>query len=160
MCKYMKKEKKDLVVQLDEIDFLIVELLEDDAKLNTKEVAEKVGLSNTPTYERIKRLEKLGIIKNYKAIIDKKKLGYSLTVLCNVQLKSHASEYLEEFEQEIIKLKEVATCYHIAGHFDYLLKVDITDMEEYAVFVKEKLSKIPHIATVQSSFVMRTLKEN
>jgi len=156
----MKKEKKELAAQLDEIDFLIVALLEDNAKLNTKEIAEKVGLSNTPTYERIKRLEKLGIIRNYRAIIDKKKLGYSLTVLCNVQLKSHASEYLEEFEQEIIKLKEVVTCYHIAGHFDYLLKVEITDMEEYAVFIKDKLAKIPHIATVQSSFVMRTLKEN
>jgi len=142
----------------DEIDSLILQLLENDGKLNTKELAEKIGLSTTPTYERVKRLERNGIIKKYRAVIDKKKLGIALEVLCNVQLESHASKYLDEFESKVIELEEVKECYHIAGHFDYLLQVEIGNMEEYAVFVKEKLSKIPHIATVQSSFVMRTLK--
>lgn len=154
----MKSERLETLFQLDDLDQLIVQLLADNAKLNTKEVAEKIGLSTTPTYERIKRLEKSGVISKYIAVINKKKLGITLTVLCNVQLKSHAAEYLEEFEQEIVKLEEVVVCYHIAGHFDYLLKIEISDMETYSVFVKDKLAKIPHIATVQSSFVMRDLK--
>jgi DNA-binding Lrp family transcriptional regulator len=154
----MAKELKEDSIFLDEIDRLLLELLKSNAKWNTKELAEKVGLTNTPTYERVKRLEKFGFIKGYRAVLDSKKMGLSLLVLINVQLKSHASTYLEEFEQEIITLSEVETCYHIAGHFDYLLQVEIEDMEAYAVFVKEKLSKIPHIATVQSSFVMRKLK--
>lgn len=155
----MAKEIKTEQIALDEIDALLLELLVANAKWNTKELAEKVGLSNTPTYERVKRLERLGVIKGYRAVLDSKKIGFNLLVLINVQLKSHAFNYLEEFEIEVVKLKEVETCYHIAGHFDYLLQVEITDMEEYSEFVKEKLSKIPHIATVQSSFVMRRLKE-
>ncbi|MEZ4890660.1 MAG: Lrp/AsnC family transcriptional regulator [Crocinitomicaceae bacterium] len=145
--------------QLDAIDQQILLLLKSNAKLGTKEIAAQIGLTTTPTYERIRRLEKRGIIKSYTAIIDKKKQGLMLSVLCNVQLKSHAAEYLEEFEQAIIQLDEVTDCFHIAGNFDYLLKIYIKDMDSYAVFVKEKLAVIPHIATVQSSFVMRTLKE-
>ncbi|HNR85380.1 MAG TPA: Lrp/AsnC family transcriptional regulator [Taishania sp.] len=145
--------------QLDAIDQQILLLLKSNAKLGTKEIAAQIGLTTTPTYERIRRLEKRGIIKSYTAIIDKKKQGLTLSVLCNVQLKSHAAEYLEEFEQAIIQLDEVTDCFHIAGNFDYLLKIYIKDMDSYAVFVKEKLAVIPHIATVQSSFVMRTLKE-
>lgn len=155
----MAKTIKEEHISLDEIDYLLLELLETNAKWNTKELAEKVGLSTTPTYERIKRMERLGVIKGYRAVLDSKKMGFNLLVLINVQLKSHASNYLEEFESQIITLPEVEACYHIAGQFDYLLQVEIADMEEYAVFVKEKLSKIPHIATVQSSFVMRKLKE-
>ncbi len=145
--------------QLDETDFKLINILEADAKLNTKEMAQKVGLTNTPVYERIKRLERLGIIKRYSAIIDRKKLGIELTVLCNVQLKSHAAEFLETFEEAIVKLPEIVSCFHIAGNFDYLLKVEVTDMDAYSQFIKEKLARVPHIATVQSSFVMRIIKE-
>lgn len=155
----MEKEFLSESFQIDETDHKILELLKLNAKLGTKEIASQVGLTITPTYERIRRLEKRGIIKSYIAVLDKKKQGYALNVLCNVQLKSHAADYLEEFEQAIIHLEEVTDCYHIAGNFDYLLKISIRDMDSYAVFVKEKLAVIPHIATVQSSFVMRVLKE-
>lgn len=143
---------------LDEIDLHILTLLQKDGKMNTKEIALQVGLSNTPTYERIKRIERLGIIRKYVAVIDKRKMGYNLIVFCNIQLKTHAYEFLEEFEKAVVELEEMVDCYHIAGHFDYLLKIEMQDMEAYSVFVKEKLAKIPHISTVQSSFVMRTLK--
>lgn len=155
----MEKEFLSDSFQLDELDQKILGLLKKDAKLGTKEIASQIGLTNTPTYERIRRMEKRGVIKSYIAVIDKKKQGFALNVLCNVQLKSHASDYLEEFERAIVQLKEITDCYHIAGNFDYLLKISIRDMDSYAVFIKEKLAVIPHIATVQSSFVMRTLKE-
>ena len=155
----MEKEFLSESYQIDEIDSKILELIKRNAKLGTKEIASQIGLTVSPTYERVRRLEKKGIIKSYIAVIDKKKQGYALSVLCNVQLKSHAAEFLDEFEEKIIHLEEVTDCFHIAGNFDYLLKVKIKDMDSYAVFVKEKLAVIPHIATVQSSFVMRTLKE-
>lgn len=159
LFKAMEKEFLSGNFQLDETDHKILELLKQNAKLGTKEIAAQVGLTVTPTYERIRRMEKQGVIRSYIAVIDKKKQGFTLHVLCNVQLKSHAADYLDEFEQAIVQLAEVTDCYHIAGNFDYLLKINIRDMDSYAVFVKEKLAVIPHIATVQSSFVMRTLKE-
>jgi Lrp/AsnC family transcriptional regulator, leucine-responsive regulatory protein len=155
----MEKEILSDQFNLDRIDEQIIQLLKKNAKLGVKEIASHIGLTNTPTYERIRRLEKRGVIKGYSAILDKKKQGYGLTVLCNVQLKSHASHFLDEFEREIVLLDEVIECYHIAGNFDYLLKIDSRDMDSYSIFIKEKLAVIPHIATVQSSFVMRTLKE-
>lgn len=156
----MEKENYSPDFQLDHIDEQILNLLVENAKLGSKEIASSVGLTVTPTYERIRRLEKRGFIKSYKAVLDKKKLGKNLSVLCNVQLKSHAAEFIESFESQVIQLQEVSNCYHIAGNFDYLLFIEVTDMDEYAEFLKEKLASIPHIATVQSSFVMRTLKEN
>lgn len=155
----MEKEIYSPEYQLDQIDEQILALLVENAKLGSKEIAAQVGLTITPTYERIRRLEKRGFIKSYKAVLDKKKLGKNLTVLCNVQLKSHTAELLESFESQVIELQEVTSCYHIAGNFDYLLIIEIEDMDVYAQFLKSKLASIPHIATVQSSFVMRALKE-
>lgn len=145
--------------KMDELDQKILEIIQKNAKLGIKEVAAQIGLSTTPTYERIKRMERVGIIEGYFTKVNRRLQGLSLGVLCNVQLKSHASEYLEEFEQEIIKLPEIRSCFHIAGNFDYLLKIAVRDMDEYSYFVKDKLSKIPHISQVQSSFIMRTMKE-
>ena len=155
----MEKENNPFEYHLDTIDEQILSLLQKNAKLGSKEIASKVGLTVTPTYERIRRLEKRGFIKGYVAILDKKKLGKNLQVLCNVQLKSHHAEVLDSFESEVIKLKEVNSCYHIAGNFDYLLIIEMKDMDEYSHFLKHKLATIPHITTVQSSFVMRALKE-
>lgn len=155
----MEKENSSFEYILDPIDEQILQLLKKNAKLGSKEIAASVGLSVTPTYERIRRLEKRGFIKGYVTILDKRKQGKSLSVLCNVQLKSHAAEFLDSFESEVIKLEEITSCYHIAGNFDYLLMIEVRDMDEYAQFLKGKLASIPHIATVQSSFVMRALKE-
>jgi DNA-binding Lrp family transcriptional regulator len=155
----MEKENFSSEYQLDHIDDQILQLLSENAKLGSKEIAAQVGLTVTPTYERIRRMEKRGFIKGYKAVLDKKKMGKNLRVLCNVQLKSHAAELLESFESQVIELEEVTSCFHIAGNFDYLLLIEVEDMEVYAEFLKGKLASIPHISTVQSSFVMRALKE-
>ena len=144
-------------MELDKIDKALILELQKNSKVGLKELAEKVGLTSTPVHERIKRLEKSGVIECYTVRVNQQKLGKGLTVLCNVQIKSHSSNNLEEFEQEIVKLKEVVSCYHIAGGYDYLLTLRMSDMDEYGNFVKGKLATIPHIAQVQSSFVMRTI---
>jgi Lrp/AsnC family leucine-responsive transcriptional regulator len=143
---------------IDAIDQQIMQLLLSNSKLGTKEIAAKIGLSVTPTFERIKRLERKGIIKGYTAILDKKKIGKGLKVFCQVSLKSHNAEIIDGFEAEIIHLSEVSACYHIAGDFDYSLFIEVADMDEYQYFLNLKLSNIPNIANVQTAFVMSTLK--
>ena len=142
---------------IDSLDQQIIHLLLSNSKLGTKEIASKIGLSVTPTFERIKRLERKGIIKGYTAILDKKKIGKGLQVFCQVSLKSHNAEIIDGFEAEIIHLSEVSACYHIAGDFDYSLFIEVADMDEYQHFLKQKIANIPNIAHVQTAFVMSTL---
>jgi Lrp/AsnC family leucine-responsive transcriptional regulator len=156
----MKNEKNSDSYELDAIDKKLLALLKENAKSNSKELAAEVGLTLTPTYERVKRLENKGFIESYTIRIAKDKIGKNLRVLCNLSLKSHSADLLQNFEESVIKLEEVNACYHIAGNFDYLLLIEVESMEEYSTFLKEKLASIPHIATVQSSFIMNTMKED
>lgn len=146
-------------MEMDSIDMMIVELLKNNSKLNTKEIAAEVGLTTTPAFERIKRLERSGVIKGYQAIIDKKKIGKGLQVVCRVSLKGHHLDDINSFEEAIILLEEVQSCYHIAGDFDYSLFIEVKDIEAYHHFLKYDLASIPNIDHVQSSFVLNCLKE-
>lgn len=144
--------------ELDAIDEHIIALLQKNGKMNNKEVATKVGLSVTPTFERIKRLERLGVIQGYHATINRSFLGKALQVFCQVSLQSHQLDALEAFERSVVQLKEVESCFHVAGSVDYTLLVGVKDMEAYQYFLKNKLTRIPHIAQVHSNFVMTALK--
>lgn len=146
--------------KLDEIDRKIIMLLQGDARLKTKEVAYQIGLTVTPTYDRIKRLEKEGFISKYVALVDKQKIGKTLVAFCNVSLVKHSRPLLQNFEVEISKIPEVIECYHIAGGYDYLLKIVIVDMTNYQQFVTNKLAAIDNVSTVQSSFVMTEVKNS
>lgn len=144
---------------IDKIDITLLNLLQNNTKLNTKELAQKVGLSVTPTYERIKRLEKQGYIKQYVAILDRKLIDKNLMVMSFVSLILHSRDMQIEFEKSVIECTEVVECFHVTGSYDYQLKVVVSDMEEYQSFIKNKLSSINNIANVQSSFVMSSLKD-
>ena len=144
---------------IDKIDRSLLNLLQNNTKLNTKELAQKIGLSVTPTYERIKRLEKQGYIKNYVAILDRKLIDKNLMVISFVSLLLHSRDMQIEFEKSVIEYAEVIECFHVTGSYDYQLKVVVSDMEEYQSFIKNKLSSINNIANVQSSFVMNSLKD-
>lgn len=143
----------------DQKDRLILEILQKDAKANIKEIAYKVGLSATPIYERIKRLENSGIIKRYTAVLDKEKIGLELTVFCQVSLQKHTKSLIDRFENAIKRMPEVIQAYHIAGNFDYLLKIVVHDSKEYHHFVIDTLSKLDMVSNVQSNFVMHETKE-
>ncbi len=146
-------------IKLDKIDQAILEILSENSKLGNKEIAAQVGLTVTPTYERIKRLERFGVIQGYTVRLNKDKVGRGLRVFCQVSLKEHNSDLLEVFEAEVVSLDEVASCYHIAGNHDYALLIEVSNMEEYENFLKFKLASIPYIGNVQSSFVMSAIKE-
>ncbi len=154
----MAKENNSTHIVLDKIDRRVLDLLKENAKLSNKEIAHEIGLTVTPTFERIKRLERNGVITGYTINVDKKKIGKGLKVICQVSLRAHNLDLLQGFEDQIIHLSEVSACYHIAGDYDYLLSIEVMDMDEYQHFLKEKLASIPNIANVQSSFVLSTMK--
>ena len=145
---------------LDAIDLRILKHLQSNAKLTNKEIAAAIGMTTTPVFERIKRLEEQGYIRSYVAILDKEKLGFALVPYCNVSLKQHTRSYLENFEKEIKAIPDVVECYHIAGMYDYLLKVTVKDMAAYQDFIVNHLANLENIGTVQSSFVMKEIREN
>ncbi len=143
---------------LDAIDRRILGYLQEDARPTNKEIAARLHMSITPVFERIRRLEEDGYIQRYVALLDKTKLGFKLTAWCNVQLKEHTKPFLHAFEERVGALPEVIECYHIAGMFDYLLRVVVPDMEAYQHFIVHKLADLPNIGNVQSSFVMTEIK--
>lgn len=144
---------------MDEIDKQLVLLLQKNGKLTMKELSAELGLSITPIYERLRRLERKGLITGYHATVDPKKAGFGFEVFSSVTLESHKSEYLREFEIEIAKFHEVMECYHLAGTFDFLVKVLVRDMDEYADFVNRKLAKLNNIRLVQSMMVLKKIKQ-
>ena len=144
---------------LDKDDVRILQLLQHDARLTNKEIADKIGKSVTPVFERIRRLENENYIQRYVAVLDKRKINKSLTAYTHVQLKEHAREMLKTFEKEVIRLDEVMECYHMAGQYDYLLKVAVGDMDEYADFMLNKLARLANMGTVHSFFVLHEAKK-
>ncbi len=136
----------------------ILRLLQAQAKVTTKEIAAELGLTPSPVYERIRRLERTGVIRRYVALIDREKLGLRLLAFCNVSIKEHARPFIQQFERDIQTLPEVVECFHTAGGFDYLLKIIVPDMNAYQRFIVEKLAALENIGRVQSSFVMHELK--
>jgi len=144
--------------QLDKVDKTILKHLQHNAKITTKELASVLNLSISPVYERIKRLEALNYIKQYVAILNKNLLKQPITTMCQVSMRYHNEAFIEKFEQEVQKLDEVQECYHMAGHIDFLLKINTGSLDEYHDFVKYKLSKIDNIGTLNSSFVLKDIK--
>lgn len=142
------------MVKLDKTDTQLVALLQADCKRTTAAYAQQLNLSTTAVYERIKRLERLGVITGYVALIDKEIVGKAFTVLCHVKLSQHIKEYVLKFEREILKLKEVVECYHTSGDYDYILKIHVSGMEAYREFMVTKLTAINNIGSTQSSFVI------
>ncbi len=143
---------------LDKIDKTILMHLQNDAKITTKELASTLNLSISPVYERIKRLESLKYIKQYVAILNKSLLKQKITIICQVSMRYHNDAFIEKFEQEVIKLNEVQECYHMAGKIDFLLKINVSTLDEYHNFVRNRLSTIENIGTLDSTFVLKDIK--
>lgn len=143
--------------RLDDIDLKILRILQRDAKITTREIAETLHLTVSPVYERIKRLEKTGHIEKYVALLDKKKLNRSITAICMVSLRYHNKGFIDTFDRQIKELKEVQECYHMAGKVDFFLKIHLEGLEQYHEFVRSKLSTIDNIGVLESYFVLKEI---
>lgn len=143
---------------LDDIDFKILHELQLNSRLTNKELAARIHLSATPTFERHRRLERLGIIKGYTTILDASKLNRGFTVFCQIGFKQINQTYADLFRQQVQQWPQVAECYNISGDSDFMMKVAVKDMSEYQEFLLNKLGALEYISTIRSTFVMDTLK--
>ncbi len=154
----LTKTENSTMPTLDMIDIRLINELQKDGKQSIKQLAEKVNLSVTPTHERIKRIEASGIINKYVALIDPKILQIDLVVYCQVTLVKHQEIYFKEFEDYVHQLDEVLEVSYIAGAYDYLLKIVLSDMKEYQEFILKKMSQLKIVSNMQSSFVITQVK--
>ena len=143
---------------LDSIDKQLLVLLQKDCKQTNKELSNKLNLSVTAIYERIKKLEKEGIINKYVALLKNEKIEKAFVAFCHIKSIQHTQEYVVKFEKEVANLSEVLECYHISGDYDYLLKVIVRDMEAFREFMVNKLTNINHIGSTHSMFVISEVK--
>lgn len=143
---------------LDSTDVTILRILQENSKKTAKDIATTLNLTISPVYERIRRLENQGFIKKYVAILDKKLIDRSVTALCQVSMKEHSEAFIEKFERQILGLREVQECYHMAGEVDFMVKINVNSLEKYHEFVRYKLSKIENIGVLNSTFVLKEIK--
>ncbi|MCT4561326.1 MAG: Lrp/AsnC family transcriptional regulator [Crocinitomicaceae bacterium] len=145
-------------MKLDSTDRKLLNLLQEDSKRPIKELAELLNLTVAPVHERIKKLEKSGLIKKYVALVNLDQMERNLITYCSVTIEKHSFKSLDGFETAIRDFDEVMECYMIAGGHDFLLKIIVTGMEEYQHFLLDKLSRVKGVTNVNTQFVMKSVK--
>ncbi|ULT40438.1 Lrp/AsnC family transcriptional regulator [Niabella defluvii] len=144
--------------EIDELDKQILRILQADAAVTHRQIAQTLRRSITTIHDRISRLKQEGIILRSVAILDRKKVGKGLLTFSHVLLNQHTIEVLEQFEKAVKQFPEVLECFQMTGSFDFLLRVSTRDMEEYHEFYRYKLAKLPNITTVNSYFALSETK--
>lgn len=147
-------------MNLDKTDFDILNFLQENSKYTHKQLSVRLSLSTTAIYERVKKLERSGIIKGYSAILERKALGKELMVFSHVKLERHSQQNIAGFEKQISTLKEVHECFHVSGDYDYILKMTFSNMDDYRDFMVKKLTTIPCIGSTHSIFVINEVKNS
>lgn len=147
-------------MSLDKFDLAILSVLQRDARASLQEISAEVGLSTTPCWNRVKRMEAEGVIQGYTVRIDPAALGYTESVIVQVTLESHNDETLYAFGKSLEEIPEVLEASLISGDYDYLIRIAVRDTRDYERLLREKLYRIPGIRHSKSSFVLRKLKDS
>ena len=145
-------------IELDDLDLSILRILQENGRLSNVDLASQINLSPPATYTRLKRLEKLGYIRDYVALLNWGKMGYDMICFINISLQMHQPDDVEKFRQRISNLPEVLECHHVTGEFDYLLKVAIKNRHDLDRFVMKQLTPIPGIARIYTSLALNEIK--
>ena len=143
---------------LDLIDRKILAILQEDGRKPIGELAEQVGLSPSPCLRRVRMLEKAGVIARYVAVLDQQSVGLPVSVFVSIKLESQREEALDRFAKSIQRWPEVLECYLMTGPRDYLLRVVVADLAAYERFLKQKLTKLSGIGSIESSFALEQVK--
>jgi len=144
---------------LDAIDIAILEQLQKDGRLSNVDLADKVGLSSTPCLRRVRQLEESGFIDGYRAVLDRKKAGFGITVFVSVKIDGHRAENAADAQKIFQDMSEVISCHVVSGEADFLLEIVVADLEAYEEFMFHKLIVLSVVKDVHSNFVIRTVKE-
>lgn len=145
---------------LDKTDLKIIKILQDDGRITNLQLSADVGLSPAPTLERVKKLERSGIIKSYHAEIDAGALGLGIQAFMMISLAINKNNAIAGFEKHIAGIPEITDCYHLTGAADYLLKILVSDIAAYDVLIREKLSRIEEITSMQSLIILSQVKKS
>lgn len=143
---------------LDLVDRMILRQLQANARLSNVELSRRVNLSPTPCLERVRRLEREGYISDYVALLEPSKLGSALLIFVEITLDRTTEKAFENFKESVLGLPEVLECHMVAGGFDYLVKVRVSDMEEYRQFLGERLAELPGVRQTHTYVVMEEIK--
>ena len=143
---------------IDPIDMRLLDLLQVNGRMSNAELARRVGLTPAPTLERVRKLERLGYIRGYVALLDEARVGCGFTVLVSVTLAAHQLQEIDAFRSAVGRLPEVLECYHVTGEGDFLLKVVVADAGAYQQLVLDSLCRLPGVQKIQSSVVLSTIK--
>ena len=139
---------------LDEKDIQILSILQTDGRITNADLAKKVNLSPPSVLQRVRALEKAGLIRGYVALLDPDRLGLRLTALVMVRLSLHQERPIEQFRKSVLEIPEILECYHVSGEFDFLLKVVVRDIRAYEQLIREKITKIKGLQQINTAFVM------
>lgn len=145
---------------LDQLDKLILGILQVDGRISNAELARQINLSPPACHARLKRLEEMGYIRQYTAILEAELLGYDILCFVNVSLQRHTLEQVEQFRHSIREMSEVLECHHITGEYDYLLKVVIRNRKDLERFVVDKLTPLPGVAKIHTSLALTIVKSS
>ncbi|WP_263262165.1 Lrp/AsnC family transcriptional regulator [Pseudomonas sp. RIT-PI-S] len=146
------------VPSLDAYSVKILEALQADGRLSVQDLANKIGLSTTPTWKRLKALEQNGIIRHYTTVLDRHQVGLGNCVMAEVNLARHVENVVEEFEQAVQRCAAIIECYSTTGQGDYLLKVVTPDIASYDAFLHSVVFKLPGVSEIRSAVVLREIK--
>ncbi len=145
--------------EIDKINERILQELTLDGRITNAELADRVGLSQSACLRRVQELERTGVISGYKAVLDRAALGIGFSAYIAVGLSNHSAESQEAFEKAIVTSPEVRECHNITGAFEYLLRVETSDLTSYKVFHTDVLGKIPQVSTITTHVLMESVKD-
>jgi Lrp/AsnC family leucine-responsive transcriptional regulator len=143
---------------LDPTDLGILNLLQENGRLTNKELAYNLNRTISPIFDRRKRLEEMGYIKKYVAVLDREKITASMVAFPQIVLNNHSEDALASFQKSVIEFPEVLECYHITGNYDFMLKIIIPDMHAYNSFLRQKIATLENVGNVHSSLVISQAK--
>ncbi|MBU0695852.1 MAG: Lrp/AsnC family transcriptional regulator [Bacteroidetes bacterium] len=146
-------------MELDKIDFNILKILQENGRITNLQLSQYIGLSPTPTLERVRKLENSGYIKSYHALVDEEKLGLGIKTFIQVSLDFHQQDTIQTFLDEIKEIKEITECHHVTGQCDFLLKAYVKDIKTYEQLIMQKISRITVVKTFHTMMIMSTSKK-
>ena len=147
-------------LEIDGLDVKILRALQANGKITVNELADQVGLSASPCARRVRLLEQEGVIKGYSAIVDQKKVGLPISAFASIKLERQREEDLDRFAQAVAKWPEVVDCYLMTGERDYLMRIVARDLEAYEQFLKQKLTRLNGVASIETSFALGQVKRS
>jgi DNA-binding Lrp family transcriptional regulator len=149
-----------MALKLDVIDRKILRILQSNAKITNAQLSQEIGLSPAPTLERVKKMEKVGVIKSYHAVLNPQEIGLEVSTFLLVTLKGHNKKNMDKFMKAINQIEAVIECYHITGRGDFLLKAMSTDISSYQSLILDEISEISVVDNFESMVILSTLKNS